>query len=213
MSSETQSTASPPHPLIGALDAEVLAEVSALQAEAEARASEIVAEARRRGLRRFKAAAASLRAERAAALVKAKARAMRARHEVFLADNSRLLEAGLADIEASLHELWEAPEARAAWCRNAVALACERLGDIERFAVEHPDPLPDGTREVIVKAMSDACCRSPELRPDTGLRAGLRLTADHACLDATPAGLMQDRDRIAGEYLAVLGRGVEQADG
>jgi ElaB/YqjD/DUF883 family membrane-anchored ribosome-binding protein len=213
MSETVNSAATTPHPLVEALDAEVASEVSALLEQANSDAAEIVAQARRRSRRRFRAAAAQLRNERAAALAKAQAKAARARHQVFLAENARLVEAGLADIEARLSELWNDPKTGAAWCRNAIALACARLGDIERFTLEHPDPLPETLRAVVLKAMSDAKCRSPSLRPDPTLRVGVRLRSEHACLDATPTGLMIDRAHIAGEYLAVLGRGEERHDG
>lgn len=201
------------HPLIGALEAEVAGEVAALLHDAEAEAARILSEARREALRRFGAAARALRSERGRAVARAQAQAASARHQVYLAENARFAEAGLDDIHACLTELWSDAEARAAWCRNAIALTCARMGDVERFTVEHPDPLPAGTREIIFEAMSEACCRTPDLRPDPGLKVGLRLVSEHACLDATLDGLLQDRERIAGEYLALLGRGGEAGDG
>lgn len=202
-----------PQSLIEAIEADVAKEEKTLLREAEAEAARIVARARRRNRRRFSLAAAKLRSERAASLAKARAKASRARHEVILAENARFAETGLAAIEACLAELWEDAAIREAWCRNAVLLACGHLGDVERFVVEHPDPLSDDTRRAILEALGEAGCKTPELRSDPGLRVGIRLRSEHACLDATLRGLMQDRTRIAGEYLAMLGRAEAHCDG
>ncbi|ARE40987.1 hypothetical protein RGUI_2846 [Rhodovulum sp. P5] len=213
MNRHAKSPETAPHALIAALEAEVARDVETILSDAEAEAADIVARARHRNRRRFRRAAARMRSERAATLAKAHAKAHRARHQVFLAENARIAETGLGTIESCLAELWGDPAVRAAWCRNAVKLTCDRLGDVEHFVVEHPDPLPDETRRALLDALAEAGCRAPELRPDPSLRVGIRLRSDHACLDATPAGLLRDRARIAGEYLAVLGRGEEQHDG
>lgn len=201
-----------PRTLIEALEAEVARDAAAILDDALGKASEIRAEAHRRSRQRFAQAAASLRRERAADLARASAEIARARHQDYLAENARMADAGLSLIEASLREVWADAGHRAEWCRNAIRMACALLGDVERFVVEHPEGLPGDTRQAILDAMQEACCSAPRLEAAGDLQVGLRLRSEHACLDAGMDGLMRDRMRIAGEYLALLGRSRGGAD-
>ncbi|MBK7901645.1 MAG: hypothetical protein IPJ97_00885 [Proteobacteria bacterium] len=111
-----------------------------------------------------------------------------------------LLDRAWQALPAALQSRWLDAAARERWCDAACMSASRSLRHLDRLQVEvdpqwlaHVGPLVrsrlDGQSNVAVTATD-------------GLGAGLRIRAGDACIDATIAGLLAARERIASELLA-----------
>jgi len=168
--------------------------------EAETQAADIVRRARAEARTRVHQAVVDTRREDEMALARKRAaldtRARRNRQ----ATMRELLDRAWQALPAALQSRWLDPTARARWCDAACVSARRSLRHLDRLQVEvdpqwlaHVGPLVRGRLEgpsnVEVTAMD-------------GLGAGLRIRAGDACVDATLAGLLAARERIASELLA-----------
>jgi hypothetical protein len=111
-----------------------------------------------------------------------------------------LLDRAWQALPAALQSRWLDQAAREHWCDAACSSARRSLLHLDRLQVEvdpqwlaHVGPLVrsrlEGPSNVEVTALD-------------GLGAGLRIRAGDACIDATLAGLLAARERIASELLA-----------
>jgi hypothetical protein len=108
-------------------------------------------------------------------------------------------------LPAALQACWRDPLARERWCTAALHAAERMLLQADGLQVEvHPRWLPDV--EPLVQRHLAAHRHTGIVVPDDGISDGLRIRAGHACVDATSAGLLAPRERIAAELLAEFGR-------
>lgn len=119
---------------------------------------------------------------------------------------NELLEQGFERLEETLRQRWREKEARAQWIAAALAQAREFL-NAGHWVLEHPpgwdpDEAPDPPEGVTLEA-----------RADDELRAGLRIRAGNARVDATPAGLLRDSERVKSWLLAEVEALRRQEDG
>lgn len=132
----------------------------------------------------------------------AQARLRQARH----ARMSAAVAAVWPHIEAAVRRRWDEPEARRAWIAMALGEAARHLPGgawhIEVPVALAPDDAADALR-ALVERRPDAV---PQLAADPGLEAGLRVHCGEARLDASVAGLLRDRARVQGQWLATLAR-------
>ena len=168
--------------------------------EAETQAADIVRRARAEARTRVHQAVVDTRREDEMALARKRAaldtQARRSRQATL----RELLDRAWQALPAALQSRWLDQTARERWCYAACASARRSLLHLDRLQVEvdpqwlaHVGPLVRGRLD----GLSDVGVTTTE-----GLGAGLRIRAGDACIDATLAGLLAARERIASELLA-----------
>jgi hypothetical protein len=111
-----------------------------------------------------------------------------------------LLDRAWQALPTALQSRWLDATARERWCDAACVSARRSLRHLDRLQVEvdpqwlaHVGPLARNRLEGPSKV---------DVTATDGLGAGLRIRAGDACIDATVAGLLAARERIASELLA-----------
>ena len=108
-------------------------------------------------------------------------------------------------LPTALQARWRDPHARERWCTAALHSAARMLLQTDGLQVEvNPRWLADV--EPLVQRHLAAHRNTGAVVPDDSIGEGLRIRAGHACVDATTAGLLAPRERIAAELLAEFGR-------
>jgi hypothetical protein len=145
---------------------------------------------------------------RARALIQA-ARAERATRQRTSGDrlNARLLALAWPRLLALLQGRWQDPQGRESWVAQALAAALDAL-PAGQWAVRHaPDWSAPEEAAPCVKLAGRLAKRqapAPAFRADPGVAAGLIVECGAARLDASLAGLLQDRPRLEARLLALL---------
>lgn len=204
------------------LEAQTLALLRRLAREQDARArriaddaatqvADIVRKARAEARARVHQAVAETRREHERALVQRRAAletGTRQRQQAALGD---WLARAWQALPGVLQSRWEEPAARAQWCVAAMHAAARDLLQHDDLQVE-VDPR---WLQVVGSLGLGSPGAAVTLVAVAGLGAGLRIRAGHACIDATVAGLLAPRDRLAAELLAEYTRhaGAAPAEG
>jgi hypothetical protein len=115
-----------------------------------------------------------------------------------------LLDRAWQALPAALQSRWLDATARERWCDAACVSASRSLRYLDRLQVE-VDPQWLAHVGPRVRSRLEGSSKVDILATD-GLGAGLRVRAGDACIDATVAGLLAARERIASELLAEFER-------
>ena len=172
--------------------------------EAATQAADIVRRARAEARTRVHQAVVDTRREDEIALARRRAaldtQARRSRQATL----RELLDRAWQALPAALQSRWLDATARERWCDAACVSAIRSLRHLDRLQVEvdpqwlaHVGPLVRSRLEGPSKV---------DVTSSAGLGAGLRIRAGDACIDATVAGLLAARERIASELLAEFER-------
>lgn len=168
------------------------------QDEASEQSREIVRRARSEARARVHQAVADTRREIELAIARRRAaidtRERRARQTML----RKLLEDAWRRLPAALEQRWGDRDARATWCRAACAQATRSLLHAEHLCIEVDPRWREEMRPIVTAALGDTV----ELVPVADLGAGLRIRSGRGCVDATVAGLVAARERIAADLLA-----------
>lgn len=198
---EAQTTA-----LLRRLGREQDSRIRLLRDEAATQAADIVHRARVEARTRVHQAVVDTRREDAMALARRRAaldtQARRSRQATLRG----LLDRAWQALPAALHSRWLDPGAREHWCDAACLSARRGLLHLDRLQVE-VDPQWLADVDPLVRRGLEGASNVAVTTTD-GLGAGLRIRAGDACLDATVAGLLAARERIASELLAEFERQV-----
>jgi hypothetical protein len=176
---------------VAAAEQQAQALIAQAHAAARRRVHEAIVELRREGARRL---------ARAKAQVETQARQRAQQHAVAVIGRAWPL---LAD---ALVARWRDPAARQAWADGVARCARDRLRTGTRtgtWTVEHPaDWSADEQRNfrIALGAGDDAIT----FTADGDIAAGIRIRAAEATLDATPQGLLVDRQAVAALLLAEI---------
>lgn len=174
-------------------------------ATAEQRANQALAESRRRLFRRQRRAVAEERERRRHELHVAASRRETLARERAYARYRRVLEDAWPRLVAALESRWMDAGTRRAWCDMVVAEGIDVLGSAD-WLVEHPEAWPAAERDRVKARLAEHGLAAPVFRGDAGIRAGLRVRADTACLDGTSEGLLSRREEIEALLLAMWER-------
>ena len=172
--------------------------------EAATQAADIVRRARVEARTRVHQAVVDTRREDEIALARRRAaldtQARRSRQATL----RELLDRAWQALPAALQSRWLDATARERWCDAACVSAIRSLRHLDRLQVEvdpqwlaHVGPLVRSRLEGPSKV---------DVTSSAGLGAGLRIRAGDACIDATVAGLLAARERIASGLLAEFER-------
>lgn len=199
--------------LIPALQSDALArdieqqlkqETAAVIAAAEADSHAMLAQARATARARVREAIDGLRREGVLRLARARAQRDAEQHSEAQRQSARAVADAMPLLRDALDARWREPQARRQWIAAVVELAAKRLRR-GAWLVAHAADWSADEQKAFVEAVGGADHIS--FRADKELRAGLRITADQATLDATPDGLVADKRTIAALLLDELTKG------
>ncbi|MBP7611041.1 MAG: hypothetical protein KA760_16210 [Steroidobacteraceae bacterium] len=172
--------------------------------EAGTQAADIVRRARVEARTRVHQAVVDTRREDEMALARRRAaldtQARRSRQATL----RELLDRAWRALPNALQSRWLDATARERWCDAACVSASRSLRHLDRLQVE-VDPKWLAHVGPRVRSRLEGPSKVDILATD-GLGAGLRVRAGDACIDATVAGLLAARERIASELLAEFER-------
>jgi hypothetical protein len=174
--------------ILASAQKEVAATVAQARTSARGRLHEAIGELRREGETRLARAQAQLDAELRSAAQRQSARAV--------ADTLPML-------REALYARWRQADAREEWTGTIARLATARL---QRGAWQVAHPADWGAEEQKEFSVAVGGAGEISFQADQELRAGLRITADQATLDATPDGLLADTRTIAALLLDELSK-------
>lgn len=178
--------------------------LSRIRRQADAEAAALLAEARRRARARLQDAVAEERRRAERELRGTTARAETRLRQRFHETALDLLERTMPLLAEALEQRWQDAAARRRWLDDALELARRRL-PAGSWTVEHPPGLAaEELRAALGKVSVPQADLSVEPRPAPELSAGIRVHCGGARLDASPAGLLVDPERIQGLLLARL---------
>ena len=152
------------------------------------------------------------RVARAIADERARARVMLASHEAHLETHDRqqyqdsvqhLLARARHRLDAALLSRWANADSRRQWLEHVLAQAERRLPQ-GQWTLQHPADLDDAERGHLQARISTLSGHSARLETCTGLRAGLRILAEGACLDGSLEGMLADEGVVQARLLALL---------
>ena len=172
--------------------------------EAATQATDIVRRARAEARTRVHQAVVDTRREDEMALARRRAaldtQARRSRQATL----RELLDRAWQALPSALQSRWLDAAARERWCDAACVAASRSLRHLDRLQVEVD---PQWLAEVgpLVRIRLEGSSQVDIVATDS-LGAGLRIRAGDACIDATVAGLLAARERIASELLAEFER-------
>lgn len=136
-------------------------------------------------------------------LISAQARLKTKRRLARQQSDEAVLQAGWNRLQEALERRWQQAETRQVWVDMLVSKAEQTLL-AKRWRVEYPADWPDDEIMSLQKRLQETLGHKPDMQPDTGVRAGLRLCAEGTCVDGTSSGLLHDRSRIEAMMLASL---------
>jgi hypothetical protein len=172
------------------------------QDEAAEQARDIVRRARGEARARVHQAVVETRREIDLAIARRKAaidtRERRSRQTML----RRMLDDAWRRLPTALEQRWTTAIARATWSRAACGQAARCLLHTGQVVVEIDPRWTDELRPVVEESLGRAGDGTVQVVPVANLGAGLRIRAGKACVDATAAGLVAARERIAADLLA-----------
>ncbi|MGD2112066.1 MAG: V-type ATP synthase subunit E family protein [Gammaproteobacteria bacterium] len=115
------------------------------------------------------------------------------------------LDAAWQPLQEALQRHWQEPAHRQQWIAQLVEAAAARLIGSD-WLIEHPPDWPADERVALKARVSGEFACHPRLQEQPGLRAGLRISADEACVDGSIDGLLRRRTRIEALLLAEIAR-------
>lgn len=178
-----------------------------ISSAAEKRAADLLKAARRQSRERMRQAVVQERQRIDAALSQAHGRIRTRQRRLLQQHYQDLLKEGWGLLEASLQARWQDSRQRRAWCEALLEDAREVFGSAP-LVIEHPPAWQEEDKAWLAALAGDSSGSEVSFRPDEGISCGLRVSTPHACLDATPDGLLGDRREAQGVLLAAWEKAV-----
>ena len=180
-----------------------------IEIDVSRKAGQLLADSRRRMRERVHRAVVEERQRRETALLDAHHRIETAARRRVQQQYREFLDEATPLLQDALEKRWCDIEARQAWCEMVIAEAADVLPPAA-WTVEHPGNWLDDDTQRLQQAFVARGLPKPQLRPDTGIAAGLRVRLGAACLDATLDGLYAKTHAVEARLLAAWER--EQAN-
>ncbi len=174
---------------------------TALHAAANSRAHQIVCSARAEALANLRKAIAQERTRIDQGLKAAQARVDLEILRHAQQENQTLLEHMWAESGEALERRWRDAGERRTWIEAALAQAGTLLAG-RAWRVEHGAGWSESERVQLEAQARHQGSSAVELREEPTVQAGLRVRAEHVCVDATAAGLLVQREQIESVFLA-----------
>jgi hypothetical protein len=179
-------------------------ECGAVTAAAEQEARAIVADAHATARRRMHEAVVELRREAARRIARAEAAAETAARQRAQRRAATAVERAWPLLTDAVAARWHNEAGRRAWTAGVVRAVRDRIA-APTLAVEHPLDWTAAEQRDFCSALGREA-GTVTFTPRQDLAAGIRVNAARATLDATPHGLLADRQAIAALLLAEIDR-------
>ena len=174
---------------------------AALRAAAESQAKQIVSSARAEARNTVHNAVIQERARMDLGMRQARARADIEARRRERQQSRELLEQMWTAIEGVLERRWQEPAARRAWIDAAMGQATALLPG-RAWLIESGSELTAQERSELTARAQARGAKTLELSLQPAMPPGLKIRADHVCIDATVPGLLAQRDSIEAAFLA-----------
>jgi hypothetical protein len=172
---------------------------------AERAARDLQEETRRELHRKRRQAVADERQRRRHALLEATSRIETREQSSAHARYERVLDAAWPRLVTALAHRWRQPDSRQDWCEMLVDEASAALGG-STWTVEHPADWNADDESQLLAACDARAVPAPKFLADPGIRAGVRIRLDDACVDGTLDGLLADRRSVEARILGAWER-------
>lgn len=172
---------------------------------AERAARSLQEETRRELHRKRRQAVADERQRRRHALLEATSRIETRAQSSAHARYEKVLDAAWSRLVTALEDRWRQPDSRRAWCEMLVAEASAALGG-GSWTVEHPADWNADDESRLVADCDARAVPAPDFIADPGIRAGVRIRLEDACVDGTLDGLLADRRSVEARILGTWER-------
>lgn len=192
--------------LVREIEKQLKDENGAIAADAQRDAHAVMAQARAAARAQVHEAIVELREEGARRLTRAKAQLDTERRTRAQSQDAAAVRDALPLLRAALKQRWQEPESRRQWSDAVARLAADRLRR-GAWRVAHPPGWSGPERKQFTAALGKSEGLDLSFQADAHIDAGLRISADQAVLDATPAGLLAETTTIAALLLEEIGAG------
>jgi vacuolar-type H+-ATPase subunit E/Vma4 len=174
-----------------------------IRSQAASQAETILKQARREATSRVRQAASEerLRARRELGAAKARLQTLKRLH--LQRQTRELLDRGWDRLQGELLERWRMPATRRRWLESLLREAFPALPR-GRWQISHPVDLPRDDTQWVAELVVSEHEEAPELRADTRVQAGLRISAGAVVFDGSMEGLLAQRGAIEARLLALL---------
>lgn len=189
--------------LIEKIQADASEEAANILAVANEQGEAITREAHRKATLKVHEAVESLRDREEREMAQEAARFETERRRRRQSGEMAALTEGLTHLEAALTGLWADKDRRELWCRNVLAVACQRL-PVKKWRLEYPAGFP---RDELASLTSEILAHTgiePECSAGNSLHAGVRIHSGTACVDGSIGAMLADQQRISAKFLSVL---------
>ena len=174
---------------------------AALRAAAESQANQIVSSARAEARKTVHNAVIQERSRMDLGMRQGRARADIEARRRERQKSRELLEQMWTQIEGVLERRWQEPAARRAWIDAAMGQATALLAG-RAWLIESGTELTEQERSELTARARAQGAKTLELSLQPAMPPGLKIRADHVCIDATVPGLLAQRDSIEAAFLA-----------
>ena len=116
----------------------------------------------------------------------------------------QFLESAWEQLHDTLAMRWQPADSRQLWLDMIFHQAAEVLLE-KSWLVEHPADWAQEEKSRLANQVHEFTGQQPEMQSCEDIAAGIRISADGACVDGSSTGLLADRLRIESELLS-LGR-------
>ena len=192
--------------LVREIEKQLKDENGAIVADAQRDAHAVMAQARAAARAQVHEAIVELREEGARRLTRAKAQLDTERRTRAQRQDAAAVRDALPLLRAALEQRWQEPKSRRRWSDAVARLAADRLRR-GAWRVAHPAGWSEPERKQFIAALGKSEGLDISFQADAHIDAGLRINADQAVLDATPAGLLAETTTIAALLLEEIGAG------
>ena len=176
-----------------------------IESAAKQRAERLLRESRRALRERLRQAVNEERRRRASALLEARQRMETVQRRQVQAHYEQLLRNIWPELIKELEHRWSNTEDRRSWCEMLIDEA-ERLLSAQGWTIEYPEAWSKKDADWLAQLLKKRGLPDPSLRGDPGIKAGLRIRLETACLDGTIDGLLARRTAVEAKLLAAWER-------
>lgn len=176
-----------------------------IESAAQQRAERLLRDSRRELRERQRQAVEEERRRRESALLEAQQRSETAERRRVQARYEQLLRDAWPELTAELEQRWSNTEDRRSWCEMLIDEA-ERILSAQGWTIEHPAAWSKKDTAWLTQLLKTRGLPSPSFHGDSGIKAGLRIRLETACLDGTIDGLLARRTAIEAKLLAAWER-------
>ena len=195
--------------LLKALRAQQENRCQQIEFAAKQKAERLLRESRSNLHERLRQAVDEERTRRESALLEARQRLETAERREVQARYEQFLRDAWPALTEELERRWSNAEDRESWCDMLIDEAASVLA-ARSWTIEHPETWAEAETRWLIQLFTRRGLPKPSCRGDSGIRAGLRIRQETACVDGTIEGLLARRASVEAQLLAAWEREARQ---